>query len=125
MKKLVKNSDNDIVILFSVDGSIPNGYTEVSEEEMEAAQATIASKQLDSSRNDKLSEIRAAREAKLKRADILCNLAYLNSWTTQEKNELKAYRQALLDITNSYKTDPASLDNLDVSAIQWPTEPTT
>jgi hypothetical protein len=79
---------------------------------------------LSNPRNTKLNEVRAIREAKLHKLDVLCNIAYLNSWSALEKTELKNYRQDLLDITEVYKDNMASLDDLDISTIEWPTEPT-
>lgn len=75
-------------------------------------------------RNAKLDGLRSLREPKLKRCDQLVNIAYLNSWTSTEKTELKNYRLALLDITEPYKADMSLLDSLDLAAIEWPTEPT-
>lgn len=72
----------------------------------------------------KLNQIRSLRAPKLARVDQLINVAYLNSWTSTEKTELRNYRKNLLEITDEYKEDPSLLDNLDVSQIVWPTEPT-
>lgn len=78
---------------------------------------------LEQSRDAKLEEFRQARDAKLKRMDNLVNIAFLNSWTSIEKTELRNYRQALLDITESYKADRSLLDSLDIAAVEWPVEP--
>lgn len=123
MRRLIKDSDNNVFEMHSINGFIPPGYTEVSAEDSEAAEASIASQKLSEARAAKLEEVRNARKPKLKRVDVLMNIAYLNSWTGPEKTQLKDYRQALLDITESYKDDAATLDSLDVSAIEWPVEP--
>ena len=74
-------------------------------------------------RNDKLNQLRSQRDEKLKRVDQLINIAFLNSWTAGEKTELKDYRQALLDITESFKNDMSSCDDLDLDEMSWPEEP--
>lgn len=84
--------------------------------------AKTASK-LEAARNKKLNVIRNKRSEKLARVDQLVNVAFLNSWTATEKTELKNYRQALLDITESYKNDMPSLDQVDPNSIAWPIEP--
>ena len=124
MKQLIKDSEGNIHELEAVKGGfIPPGYELISEEELEAAQATVDAAKLSDARIRKLDAVRAAREPKLKRVDVLSNIAYLNSWTAGEKTELKNYRLALLDITEAYKADPSLLDDLDVAAIVWPDEP--
>jgi hypothetical protein len=80
--------------------------------------------ELAQAREAKLNRIRDLRAPKLAKVDQLVNIAYLNSWTASEKTELRNYRLALLDITEAYKADPVALDALDVSAIDWPEEPT-
>lgn len=85
--------------------------------------AVKAASKLEEARNQKLNIIRSKRSEKLVRVDQLVNVAFLNSWTAGEKTELKNYRQALLDITESYKNDMPSLDSLDVNSIVWPAEP--
>jgi len=83
-----------------------------------ADEAKVAIK-LQSQRNLKLEQIRRLRDEKLIKVDRLVNIAVLDAWTTTEKNELKTYRQALLDITEPYKADMSLLDN----DIEWPIEP--
>jgi hypothetical protein len=124
MRKLIKDQNGNVFELASPKGFIPDGYTEVPAEELDNAEAAISAQKLGASRDAKLNEVRAAREPKLKRADILTNIAYLDAWDDTKKAALKDFRQALLDITNPYKADASLLDSLDVSAVQWPTEPT-
>lgn len=70
-----------------------------------------------------IEKLRAIREPKLKRCDQLINIAFLNAWTASEKTELKNYRQALLDITEPYKTN-TQLSDEELNSFVWPTEPT-
>lgn len=79
---------------------------------------------LDKQREDKLNDIRKLRDSKLIRVDQLINIAVLDAWTAPDKVELKAYRQALLDITESYKADLSLIDALDITAIVFPVEST-
>lgn len=84
---------------------------------------SIPSKSVENLRESKLEEIRDIRSPKLAKVDLLCNLALLNSWTGSEKIELRDYRLALLNITEPYKADMSLLDDLDISDIEWPSEP--
>lgn len=70
---------------------------------------------------ENLNKLRELRKEKLARLDQLVNIAFLNSWTAAEKTELKDYRNALLNITEPYKT--GTLLN-DLNDVVWPTEPT-
>lgn len=124
MKKLIKDAEGNFFHLHSIGGFIPPGFTAATAEEMEAGEAAVAARKLNEAREIKLEAVRAAREPKLKRVDVLSNIAYLNSWTAGEKTELKNYRQALLDITEEYKDTPSLLDSLVVDEIEWPVEPT-
>jgi len=72
----------------------------------------------------KLQDIRDLRTPKLERVDILSNVAYLNDWTAEKRDELRDYRVALLGITEDYKDDLNLLYDLDISTIEWPEEPT-
>lgn len=78
---------------------------------------------LDKSREDKLSELRKQREPKLQRVDQLVNIAVLDAWSASDKAELKTYRLALLNMTDTYKVDMSLLDDLDISNIEFPIEP--
>lgn len=126
-KHLIKKDDNSITIMWT-DAEpaqfLPDGWSVVADADQDAAQATYDAQQLAAARSNRLDDLRAARAPKLKRADMLVNLAVLNSWTAPEKTELKAYRQALLDITAPYKADMSTVDAMDLNAITWPTEPT-
>lgn len=102
---------------------LPAGWSVVSDEGKADAQAAWDASQLNAARERKLDLVRHQRDAKLKRVDILSNVAYLNAWSVAERNELKSYRQALLDITDQWKDNMSALDSLDMNAINWPTEP--
>ncbi len=86
-----------------------------------AAHYTI--EQLDITTEINLNKLRVLRDEKLKRLDLLVNIAFLNSWTAGEKTELKNYRTALLDITEPYKNGEV-LSDAAFLAFQWPVEPT-
>lgn len=97
---------------------------EMQEDEMVVViDAAKASAKLSKVRKDKLKELRKQREPKLAKVDQLVNIAVLDAWTAPEKAELKAYRLALLNMTEVYKADMSLIDALDVSAIEFPIEP--
>lgn len=102
---------------------LPEGWSVVANEDKADAQAAWDASKLNYARERKLDLVRAQRDAKLKRVDILSNVAYLNAWSVAERNELKSYRQLLLDITDQWKDNMSALDSLDLNAINWPTEP--
>jgi len=77
-----------------------------------------------SERESKLNQLRNQRSTKLVRCDQLVNIAFLNAWTAGEKLELKNYRLALLDVTETFKADMSLVDALDLNSFVWPTEPT-
>jgi hypothetical protein len=82
-----------------------------------------ASAKLSAARESKLDQIRALRVPKLARVDQLVNVAVLTDYSAGDKLALKNYRDALLNITESYKTNMASLDTVVVADIEWPVEP--
>lgn len=75
-------------------------------------------------RSKKLKEIRSMRDEKLVECDNMINELCLG--IRNDKDAIKAYRQALLDITNSYKNENGeaseSLDSVEVKDI-WPAKP--
>ena len=77
-----------------------------------------------SERESKLDQLRSKRSEKLVRCDQLVNIAFLNAWTAGEKTELKNYRLALLEVTESFKADMSLVDALNINSFEWPTEPT-
>lgn len=77
---------------------------------------------IDQQRLNKLDQLRAIRDEKLKRVDQLINVAFLDAWTAGEKLELRDYRDSLLNITESYKADMSLCDALDMNTIVWPIE---
>ena len=91
--------------------------------EYEITQEDLTSQILTENRFNKLNNLRILRDNKLKRVDLLINIAVLNSWTSAEKLELKNFRQALLDITDPYKNDMSLCDVLDLDNFIWPNEP--
>jgi hypothetical protein len=119
------NPSDDLEVMSVVDDideltqEVVGKKLEFSEEKYEAKQVAL----LNIERNKKLEALRQLRDAKLPKVDLLVNLAVLYAWTTTEKNELKAYREALLNITEPYKNSPILLDSLVLSEVVWPTEP--
>ena len=85
--------------------------------------ATKASAKLDKQRQDKLNELRKQRDNKLIKVDQLINIAVLDTWSAGDKAELKAYRLALLNMTEAYKANMSLLDDVDVANIEFPIEP--
>jgi len=56
MRKLVKDAQDNVMVLISLNGSIPDGYTEVPENEVAAEELTLA-------RTSKMAEVRNKRDA--------------------------------------------------------------
>lgn len=73
-------------------------------------------------RKKKLEALREARKAKLDEMDIMIKELVLDLRT--DKAMVKGYRQALLELTEPYKTNPHFLDNLNVEQFAWPEKPT-
>ncbi len=74
----------------------------------------------DVSRDVKLQAIRKKRDRLISRADLMVNKAEdLGSLVV----ETRAYRQALRDVTEPFKSDPASLDSVDPASFQFPAAP--
>lgn len=76
-------------------------------------------------RNAKLDQLRLLREDKLKAVDLMINELALE--LRADKEAVKNYRQALLDITSSYKKvngdAKVAIDNLDLDDESiWPEE---
>ena len=73
-------------------------------------------------RNAKLGLLRQLRAEKLAAVDRMINELALD--VRSDKEEVKNLRQALLDLTDDYKkvdgNAKASIDNLDLSEIEWP-----
>lgn len=75
-------------------------------------------------RDNKLSQIRVIRDAKLLGVDVMVNELALG--LRSDTQDVIAYRSALLEFTDSYKTNGvanSSLDNITVANITWPTAP--
>lgn len=96
----------------------------------EALISSRDSAMLQQSRNNKLSLLRSLRESKLREVDVMVNELTLG--LRSDSTAIKTYRQALMQITDSYKyaTDPdkgkAALDSFadDMSDFSgWPTKP--
>jgi hypothetical protein len=92
MRKLIKDSEDNVFEMDSLNGLIPDGYTEVPAEEIEAKELALA-------KRNKMSEIRAKRD----------------SWLlANDKKWLIASKKA--EPTNLLEQDAAVLRNLPESA---------
>jgi len=92
MRKLVKDSEDNVMVLVSPNGFIPDGYTEVPSEELEAEELALV-------KRNKMSEIRAKRDSWL--------LANDKKWLIASKKQ---------ESTNLLEQDAAVLRNLPESA---------
>lgn len=88
MKKLLRNSQNEPVEAIILNGVIPEGFTEIEEEDLAAEEMIIA-------RSKKMSEIRTRRDSMLKDHDKQFLIAQK---TSADTTQLLADYQILLDI---------------------------
>jgi len=103
MKKLVKDSENNVMELISVNGLIPSGFTLVPEEELEAEELSLA-------RKDRLAAIRAERNQKLRENDTQWLIA---SKTGQSLTAIETEAQNLRDIPELAEDELALLTDLE------------
>jgi hypothetical protein len=88
MRKLIKDSENNIFELESINGFIPPGYTEVPAEELEAEELTLA-------RKNKIDEVRSKRDRMMIVHDKIYLIALKDNSST---TAILADRQVLLDL---------------------------
>lgn len=88
MRKLVKDSENNVMELISINGFIPPGYTEVPSEEVEAEELALARKR-------KMEEVRSRRDAMMLVHDKVYLIALKDSADT---TAMLADRTTLLDL---------------------------
>lgn len=86
--------------------------------------SSLATQARQASRDEKLEKLRLLRDEKLeKEVDVAINEVTLG--LRSDVSEIAAYRQALLDFTETYKKvdghAKAIIDNLDLENISWPT----
>lgn len=74
-------------------------------------------------REEKLKKIRELREPRLARVDQLVNVAVLEAWAAPEREALRDYRLALLNVTEVYKANMTLLDAINPSDVVFPEEP--
>jgi hypothetical protein len=75
MRKLVKDSEDNVMVLVSSNGFIPDGYTLVAEEEIAAEELILA-------RSNKMGEVRAKRNAMLLKNDTAFVIAQKDAAST-------------------------------------------
>ena len=88
--------------------------------------ATLTAEKLQRTRNAKLDRIRELRVSKMTEVDIQCNLFILDDQLTGQ-GDWKTYRQALCDVTNTYKDQEgdatSAIDAVDPETFSWPSKP--
>jgi hypothetical protein len=99
MKKLIKDSEGNVAELISLNGFIPDGYTLVAEEEIEAEEIALA-------RKNKMAEVRAKRDAMLLKNDTAFVIAQKDSAST---TALVADAQVLRDLPELAQTEVDAL----------------
>lgn len=103
MKKLLRDSENNVVQLVTIDGKIPTGYTEVPEEEVQVEELALA-------RKFKLEEVRLKRDAMLVVHDKLFLIALKDGTST---TSLLADRSILLDLPELAESELAALETVE------------
>lgn len=103
MKKIVKDSENNLMELISLNGLIPDGYTEVSEEEVEAAQLQIAKQR-------KMSAIRSTRDQRLVENDKQWLIASKKGEST---TAIETEAQALRDLPEAAELALSELETVE------------
>lgn len=103
MRILVKDSQDNVMILNTVNGFIPAGFTLVPQEEIEAEEISLA-------RKDRLAAIRAERDQKLLDNDKAWLIA---SKKGQSTTALESAAQALRDLPEVAQAELALLSDLE------------
>jgi len=109
MAKLYKDSEDNIVSIISVNGTIPDGYTELIAEEIDAAE-------LQRCKDSKIADIKMKRDIKL--------LANDKEWIIASKSgndtvSIVATRDALLADVETAETDIAALTTKEEVKAFW------
>lgn len=115
--------DSNVCAHIAVPEEMDADCVQVDENMVVSIDAAKASAKLGKAREDKLKELRKQREPKLAKVDQLVNIAVLDAWSAGDKAELKAYRLALLNMTEVYKADMSLIDALDLANVEFPIEP--
>ena len=95
MRKLVKDSENNVMVLVSPNGFIPEGYTLVADEEINSEELKLA-------RKKKMAEIRNQRDAMLLNNDKQWLIA---SKKAESTTSLESDAQILRDMTTDAQSD--------------------
>ena len=103
MRKLVKDSEDNVMVLVSPNGFIPDGYTEVPAEEIDAEELILA-------RKNKMDQIRGKRDAMMNVHDKVYLIALKDSTSTIT---LLIDRTALLDLPETAQTDIDALTTVE------------
>lgn len=103
MKKLVKDADGNIVTLVSVNGSIPDGWTELSEEELSDGELSFA-------RKIKLGAIRSRRDLMLIQNDKAWIIA---SKKGEPVTSISADAQILRDLPEAAQTALDAMESVE------------
>lgn len=103
MRILVKDSNNNVLVLNSPLGFIPAGFTKVAQEDISIEELKLA-------RKDKLEEIRASRNKRLKNNDKAWLIA---SKTGASLTAIEAEAQNLRDIPEMAEDELALLETIE------------
>lgn len=103
MKVLIKDSENKVKIIDSIDGFIPPGYTLVAEEEVEAEKLNLA-------KSNKLAEIRAKRDEMLSINDKLWLIASKKAHPT---TSLETDAETLRDLPELAQSELDALETVE------------
>ena len=112
MRILVKDSNDNILVLTSVNGFIPEGYTVVPQEELEQEELSLSKK-------NKLEEIRSKRNSLLVEND---KQWLIKSKKGQSTTALEAEAQALRDLPEEAETALNAMTTLEDIAAYDPFE---
>lgn len=103
MRILVKDENNNVMVLTSVNGFIPPGYTQVPEEELAEQELALA-------RKDKMTEIRTERDRRLLENDKEWLIA---SKTGQSTATIETEAQTLRDLPEAAEVALAALTTIE------------
>lgn len=103
MRILVKDENDKVMILESIDGIIPSGLTAVPSEDLETSELIVA-------RETKLSEIRSKRDLMLAKNDTLWLIA---SKKGEPTTSLEADAETLRDLPELAETELNALETVE------------
>jgi len=103
MRKLIKDSENNVMELVSLNGFIPDGFTEVAVEDISTEELSLA-------RKNKMAEIRSKRDAMLLVNDKVWIIA---SKTSASVTNIETDAATLRDMTIDAQTDIDSLTTVE------------